>query len=203
MHQKSALGEPKRPTEKPALLDAIDMTLRTIEDRTKLYRNLVVAVNIVSMVSIVLAALLRQWLVLAGLIMLVPLTGGFLFFDNHLVLRWRGVILESARLRGLDVTSFLKTISGFRHIPPNSLKAMLSTLPASLEATPQQVTRSEPAVVDEFEALERKSAWRILRATALLTFALVCIVSGASGGSLALLLLGVSLVALAIAFGRR
>ena len=40
MRQKSALGEPKQPTEKPVLADAIDMTLRTIEDRTKLYRNL-------------------------------------------------------------------------------------------------------------------------------------------------------------------
>jgi hypothetical protein len=66
MRQKSALGEPKQPTEKPVLADAIDMTLRTIEDRTKLYRNLIVAVSLVSMVSIVLAALFREWLLLAG-----------------------------------------------------------------------------------------------------------------------------------------
>jgi hypothetical protein len=203
MHQKSTLSEPRQQTEKPVLVDAIDITLRTIEDRTKQYRNLVVAVSIVSMVSIVLAVLFRQWLLLAGLIMLVPLTGRFLFFDSHLVLQWRKGILEMARLRGLDVTAFLKAISGFRHVPPNSLKAMLSTLPASLEATRQQVTLSELAVVDEFETLERKNARRILLGTGLLTLALICLIGGAPCGSVTLLLLGGGLIAVVVAFGRR
>jgi hypothetical protein len=83
-----------------------------------------------------------------------------------------------ARLRGLDVAMFLKTISGFRHVPQNSLKAMLVTLPASQEIIREQAPRPEPDVVDEFEALEQKNARRILLGTGLLTLALICLIGG-------------------------
>jgi hypothetical protein len=203
MHQKSASGEPKRLAERPVLGDAIDRTLRTIEDRTKLYRCLVAAVSVASIASLVLAAVFRQWLLLASLIILAPLTGGFFFFDCHLVLRWRREILEMARWRGLDVATFLKTISGFRFLPPNSLKAMLSTLPGGNEELRQQIPQPEPAVVDEFETLERKNARRILLGTGLLTLTLICLIGGASCGSVALLLIGTTLGVLVFAFGRR
>jgi hypothetical protein len=141
MRQKTAFGETQQPTEKPVLVDAIGTTLRTIEDRARLYRNLVLAVSMVSLVSIVTPVFSRQWLAFSGLIIIVPLTGGFLFLDSHLVLQWRAGILQMACLRGLDLALFLKTISAFRQIPPNSLKAMLATLPAGSNVTQHVVPR--------------------------------------------------------------
>jgi hypothetical protein len=202
MRQKSAVGEPKS-AEKPVFVDAIDITLRAIEDRARLYRNLVVAVNIVLMLSIVLAVLLRQWLFLAGLILLVPLTGGFLFFDSQLVQRWKTGILEMSRLRGLDVASFSKTISGFRHVPPNSLKAMLSMLPASPEGVGQQEPQPTAGVVNGFKIRGRKNEQRILLGTGLFTLALACLVGGAHYRSIPLGLLGGSLAVVVVVFGRR
>src|SRR5260370_31655590 len=102
-------SEPKQTTERRVLLDAIDITLRATEERARLYRNLVVAVSAVS----VLAVFFRHWLALAGLIILVPLTGAYLVLDSRLLRLWRAGIVEMLRLRGLDVTAFSKTISGF------------------------------------------------------------------------------------------
>jgi hypothetical protein len=197
-------SEPKQTTERPVLLDAIDITLRAIEERARLYRNLVVAVSAVSVLSILFAVFFRHWLALAGLIILVPLTGAYLVLDSRLLRLWRAGIVEMLRLRGLDVTAFSKTISGFRQVPPNSLNAMISTLPANPELTRRQVPRKEPGVVnDEFEALERKNAWRILLGTGFMTLALICLVSGAYFGSVALLLIGGSLAILVVALRRR
>ena len=204
MQQKWPFGDTPQPTEKPVLVDAIDTTLRTIQDRSKFYRNLVVAVSIASLASIVLAVFSRQWLTFSGLIIIVPLTGGFLFLDSHLVLQWRAGILDMERLRGLDLAMFLKTISGFRQLPPDSLKAMLATLPASSDVTQQRVPRDEPSVVnDKLEALARKNAWRILYSTGLFTLALLSLIGGAFYGSVTLLLLGGSLSTLSVVFGRR
>jgi hypothetical protein len=204
MQQKMSADEPKQPTNRPVLLDAIDITLRTIEGRARLYRNLVVAVSGVSMLSIIIAVLCRQWIPFAGLVLLVPLTGGFLFLDSRLVRRWRAGIIEMARMRSLDVATFLKTISGFRHIPPKTLKAMLSTIPASLEESRYETLRPEETVVDaNFDALDRKNELKILCSTGLLTVALVCLSAGAFYGSLALLLSGGSLIIVLGVFGRR
>jgi hypothetical protein len=113
MQQKWPFGDTPQPTEKPVLVDAIDTTLRTIEDRSKFYRNLVVAVSIVSLASIVLAVFSRQWLAFSGLIIIMPLTGGIFFIDSHLVLEWSAGMIDMARLRGLDLAMFLKTSSRF------------------------------------------------------------------------------------------
>ena len=72
MQQKMRAGKPNQPANRPVLPDAIDITVRTIEGRARLYRNLVVAVSAVSVLSILLAVLFRQWLALTGLVLLVP-----------------------------------------------------------------------------------------------------------------------------------
>jgi hypothetical protein len=46
MQQKMSADEPKTLTNRPVLLDAIDTTLRIIQDRARLYRNLAVAVRL-------------------------------------------------------------------------------------------------------------------------------------------------------------
>jgi hypothetical protein len=196
-------SKPNQPTNRPVLLDAIDITVRAIEDRARLYRNLVVAVSAGSVLSILLSVLFRQWLALTGLVLLVPLTGRFLFFDSRLVRRWRARIVEMLRLRGLDRATFLKTMSGFRRLPPNALKAMLSTIPSSSEESRQETPQLEQAFVGaNFDALERKNELKILCSTAFLTGALVCLIAGAFYGSVVLLVSGASLIILLVVFGR-
>jgi hypothetical protein len=203
MQQKMRVGKPNQPANRPVLLDAIDITVCTIEGRARLYRNLVVAVSSVSMLSILLAVLFRQWLALTGLVLLVPLTGGFLFFDSRLVRRWRAGIVGMTRLRSLERAMFLKTISGFRHLPPNALKAMLSTIPSGGEESRQKTPRLQQAIVGaNFDALARKNELKILCATGLLTGALFCLIAGASYSSVALLVSGASLIILLLVFGR-
>ena len=204
MQQMTPAGKPNQPTARPVLLDAIDTTVRTIEDRARLYRNLVVAVSVVSVLSILLTVLFRQWLALIGLVLLVPLTGGYLFLDSRLVRRWRAGIGEMTRLRSLDVFTFLKTISGFRHLPANTLKAMLVTIPPSGEASQQKAPQPEQAIVGTtIDAIDQKNEFKILCFTGLLTVALGCLIAGAFYGSVALLLSGGSLIFLLAVFGRR
>jgi hypothetical protein len=187
--QKSISSEPRQPADKPVLLEAINFTLRTIEDRGRLYRNLVVAVSIVCVLSVFSAALFRQWIALTGFLLLVPLTGGFLFFDGRRIRRWRTEIIEKSKMRGLDVTIFQKTIAGFRHLPTGSLQAMLSTLSSDVNASRRQ-TEEQSVLGNEFDTRTRKDEWRILKATTLLTLALVCLAGAAIYHSLILLLCG-------------
>jgi hypothetical protein len=60
----------------------------------------------------------------------------------------------------------------------------------------------EPFIVDEYEAKAQKNVRRVLRGTAILTGALICLVAGASSGSITPLLLGESLGALALVLAR-
>jgi hypothetical protein len=184
------------------LLDAIDSTVRTMENRATLYRNLVVAVSAVSVLSIFFMVLLRHWIALAGLVLPVPLTGAFLFFDSRLVRRWRAGIVEMARFRDLDEENFVKTISAFRHLPPNALKAMLLTLP-SKESQQEAPVLGQTTAESGIDALARKNESKILRFSGLLTVALLCLIAGAFYGSVVLLAAGGSLIILLLAFGRR
>jgi hypothetical protein len=202
MQQKIPAGKSNQGTSRPVLLDAIDSTVRTMENRATLYRNLVVAVSAVSVLSIFFMVLFRHWIALAGLVLPVPLTGAFLFFDSRLVRRWRAGIVEMARLRDLDEQNFVKTISAFRHLPPNALKAMLLTLPP--EVSQQEVPVFGQTTVDSgIDALARKNESKILRFSGLLTVALLCLIAGAFYGSVVLLASGGSLIILLLAFGRR
>jgi len=193
---------PRQGTDKSVLLDAIDITLRTIEDRARLYRNLVVGVSVVSVLSILLAVLFRQWVALTGLVLLVPLTGGFLFIDSRRIRHWRAEILERFLMRGLDLTMFRKTISGFGHLPTDSLQAMLSTIPSNENTCPQEA-REQNVIGDEFDTRTRKNEWRMLSATSLLTLALVCLAGAAVYQSLILQLCGAGLMTLFALLRRR
>jgi hypothetical protein len=204
MRQKIPAGKSEQPTKRPALLDAIDLTVRAIEGRARLYRNLVVAVSAVLVLSILLSVLFHRWLPISGFVLLAPLTGGFLYFDSRLVRRWRARIVEMTSLRSLERATFQKTISGFRQLPPNTLKSMLSTLPASGEEGGHETPQPEKVIAGaEFDALERKNELKILRSTALLTGALICLIAGGFYRSLPLLATGGSLAILLLALGRR
>ncbi len=168
------------------LLEAINLTLRTIECRATLYRDLLVAVSLVSATSVLTALLCWRGLPVAGLILIVPLAGGFLLHDTRRVRWWFEAILQMRRERGLDTELFLETIGQFKHVPSRSLQGMLLML-APDEGWGRDSER--PTVPGESWPASplRAAEWRILAATTVLTVALSCLAVAAAGWRLWLL----------------
>ena len=178
-----------QPTEKPVIVEALDLTFRTMEERIKRYRNLVISVVMLTAVSLLLAMFYRQWLFASGLILLVPLVGGFSVSDSRCVRRWRTQILDMSRVRNLDLQAYIKTASELRKISPRMLQHMLTTIPSS-----QRTEGSQQRTLDPFDqaqkALEKKTIIGIVLLSA-------AIASGAGAVvfySGALLLLTVALI---------
>jgi hypothetical protein len=166
----AADAETKRAPEKPVLLEAIDMTLATFEDRGRLYRNLVVAVSLVSLGSILTALLCWRGLPLAGLIIVVPLTGAFIYLDTRRVSAWRNSVLSMCRTRGLDLALFCNTVSQLKHLPQGSLQSMLATLPVK---SPGALTQEGPSSLRNDMRMNSEPDWKLLVGPAALTLALV------------------------------
>jgi hypothetical protein len=111
--------------------DAVDLTTRTIDRRAFHYRNLVVLLVLVVVVCVVWAGVSGSGLPLLGWLLLLPLCGGFLVFDSHLVNRWRERILRMWTEEELDLKIFAECIASIRMLPLGTLGAMLATLPPS------------------------------------------------------------------------
>jgi hypothetical protein len=158
----------------------LDLTFRTIEKRIKRYRNLVVLIVLIAVISLLLAIFCHQWLLVGGLIFLVPLIGGFSYLDSMTVRRWREEILQMSRLRNLDIALFLKTVCEFRRTTPPMLQGMLSTI------------SSEPGRNSYFDKQQRIVERLSLGVTILLTLSLACFVGGAYYHSVTLLFCGIA-----------
>jgi hypothetical protein len=115
--------------EEPASAkEAIDLTLRTIERRARLYRNLVAGVVAMPMGSLVSALCFRSWWPLLGVCLLVPATGIYLAVDSWQVRRWAQGILDLRRTKGLDVESFSSIVLTHPWIPKRTVGGMLERL---------------------------------------------------------------------------
>lgn len=167
--------------EQPIVLQAIEMTSRTVERRTKLYRTLVIAVSLLVLLSLPSAIFLHQWIFLAGLVFMVPLIGGFSYIDARTVRSWRREIFHMRDTRNLDLAFFLKTIEEFPRSSLPTLEGMLSTI--TLEGENE----------GRFEEQQQKIEHLTLAATILLTSALACFVGAAYCRSLILLLCGIAI----------
>jgi hypothetical protein len=153
--------------------EAVDATLQTIERRTRLYRNLVVCISVLSIISILLSIILLSWVPAYGLALLAPLTGAFLYIDSRRVRRWRAGIIDMWRF-GLSLKEFERTITSLRYVPHHSLKGMLSTLPKdSGQFKRDQASEEEKAFcAEKIDALGRRQEWKTLAGAAALTFAI-------------------------------
>jgi hypothetical protein len=172
-------------TEKSVIVEALDLTFRTIKKRIKRYRRLLISVVVVTAISSLLAIFYREWLFTIGWILLVPLIGGFSYVDSRTVRRWRREIFQMRDARNLDLDFFLRTIGELHRISPPMLKGMLSTIDSD---------KQEGGKFDERQQnIERLT----LIATILLTAGLICFVGAAYYRSLMLLLCG---IAFAVAF---
>jgi hypothetical protein len=176
--------------EQPIVLQAIELTSRAIRKRTKSYKALVVAVSLLTILSLLSATFLHQWIFLGGLIFLVPLIGGFFYFDSRTVRRWRREIFQMRDVRNLDLDFFLKTIGEVHRISPPTLKRMLSTI--NLDKQEGQ----------NFDEQQQKLERLTLVATILLTSGLICFVGAAYYRSIILLFCGIAF-AVSLAMIRR
>jgi hypothetical protein len=114
--------------EKPVLLEAINFTFRTVERRLRLYRNLAVAVSLTGLGSVIVAVILRRWVVLVGELALPMYFAGFLFLDRRIVMAWHRGVLQMRDERELSVAQLTQTLTGFRHLPQATLRSMLAVL---------------------------------------------------------------------------
>jgi hypothetical protein len=114
--------------EKPVLLEAINLTFRTMERRTWLFRNLVVCVSLTLLGSLVLAVIFRKWIFLLGLLAPPFYAGCFVVIDGRTLRTWRDRVLAMRNERSLEVEQLKKLLSDLRHIPAATLQSMFATL---------------------------------------------------------------------------
>lgn len=116
------------PGAKPVLLEAVNLTLRTIERRARVYRNVAVGFSL-TVLGVALAALvLRRWGVLAGWAVLPLFVPGFFFLDGRIVRGWRDRVFLMRDQRGLKLTQLEETLTAFRYLPAATLRSMLAML---------------------------------------------------------------------------
>jgi hypothetical protein len=116
---------------------ASDHFIHVIEIRARCWRNQVVAVVSIGGCSIVWAILARSFLPLAGLLLLVPVCGWFLFADRRALYTWHTELFASWARREIDffaLAAFVRAIPG---LPKETLEGMLGTLPV-IDALPAE-----------------------------------------------------------------
>jgi hypothetical protein len=111
--------------------EALRLTERTIEARSARFRDLIVGLVVVAVVSLVCALVCRSWKPLLGLYLLVPLSGGFMWSDAALVDGWRRRIAALWRRDGLNLDIFSTAVRGMPIFPPRTLGGMLAVLPTT------------------------------------------------------------------------
>jgi hypothetical protein len=111
-----------------AVKAAIDLTVRTIEQRARLYRNLAAAVSVFLVGSVVTTAVLRSWWPLTGLLLIVPATGGYLGWDARLVRRWMTTILSLEETNTTTLAWFSKALLSHPLVPKATVQGMLAQL---------------------------------------------------------------------------
>lgn len=108
---------------------AIDLTTRTIDSRAKYFRNLIVAVVLVSLGSIGWA--MFAWVIspLSGVFLLFSVCGLYFFIDGKLLNDWRSKLLEGWVRGELDFRAFRQAVDAIPTLPKNTLQGMIETLP--------------------------------------------------------------------------
>lgn len=109
---------------------AIDLTTQTIDKRAKYYRNLIVSVVSVVLLSIGSAIFVWSWAPMAGFFFLFPVIGFYFLLDSKLLNDWRFKLLESWVRGEIDFRAFQQTVDAIPSLPKNTLQGMLATLPS-------------------------------------------------------------------------
>jgi hypothetical protein len=145
---------------------AIDRTTGTIDQRAKYFRNLVMAVVIVSLGSLGWAGLIRRPAALAGILLVLPLCGLFFFLDAKLLDSWRSHILKAWVKKDIDFRAFSDAVNAVPKLPKETLGGMLATLPSPSDLAAEQRVSSSTrqgvaAVVASVQTLQSDAvAWK-------------------------------------------
>ena len=170
-----------RPMES-AFVRAIKATLRAMELRARLYRNLVVSVVTVALASLLSSALLWSWVPLLGMSLLVPLSGGFLLLDSRRLRRWRAEVINLWRFADLDLGVFEKSIRLDRRLPAHTLEGMLATLPEDRAGLTEA---DKAALTEQLERHARREQRQTLMGIGALLSAIGLLIAAAVTQSLA------------------
>lgn len=110
------------------LKEAVSLTTQAIDARAARFRNLVIVVVGVAIISMVWAVFRMSWQPLLALLILMPLCAAFLYLDIALVNHWQEQIVDMWVREFLDLDIFSDTMSSLRMLPSRTLKSMLCPL---------------------------------------------------------------------------
>jgi hypothetical protein len=114
--------------EARAVQTAIDLTLRTIEQRARLFRKLVAVVSLLLVVSGVTSVVLTARLLLGGLILITLAIRAYLALDARLVGKWVSMLFELRDTTGTNLDAFSSALHAHPLIPHGTLQGMLAQL---------------------------------------------------------------------------
>jgi hypothetical protein len=108
---------------------AIDDTVRLLEQRARVYRDLVVAVSLVGLTMFGWALLSLSLRPLGLLALLALLCLGFVWHDRRLLNGWRARLLADWTAGAIDFAALRGALLANPTLPKNTLAAMLDSLP--------------------------------------------------------------------------
>jgi hypothetical protein len=121
---------------------AILQTITTIDNRACYFRNLVVAVVVLTLAFIGWAAVTGTFSPLAGLLLLLPAYGVFFFLDAKLLNDWRAQLLDAWVRKEIEFRAFCDAVSAIPTLPKDMLHSMLTTLPSAGDLPAEQGSSS-------------------------------------------------------------
>jgi hypothetical protein len=133
---------------------AIDLTILAVVQRTKLFRNQIVVITIVMLVSIIGAVAWRVFWPLAGCLFIAPICGLFIWLDTRQVASWRFAVMANWARCSIDLAAFIQAMRAVPNLPGATLAGMLSLLGnvqvGKLEALASNQTRQAVVAVVQF-----------------------------------------------------
>lgn len=166
--------------DEPVIIEALNLTVRTIEARARRYRKLVIAIISLALLSVLLSLLTHQWIYLSALVSAAPMIGGFFIADNRTVRHWLAEILNLCRVHHLDLELFLKAAAGIPLPLTRTLRDMLALV--KMHQTRVQL--------DLAVAQQKKAERKTILVTAMITLGLVSLTGSIVFHSILLLLVG-------------
>ena len=136
------------PNESSPYNIAIDQTTTTIHKRARYFRNLIVAVVVLTAGSLVAAAARWTPRPLTGILLLIPACGLFFIMDGRLVDQWQTSLIDNWLTKEIDFVAFCKAVNAIPMLPNSTLQSMLRTLPRAPDLiTEQRISASTRAGV--------------------------------------------------------
>jgi hypothetical protein len=177
---------------------AIQATLTAIQNRARLYRNLVIGVSLVVLACAILALVFHSAIPLLGVSLLVPVVGAYFVLDSRQTRQWSSRILQRWSEGKLNLAAFSVAMTAHPYAPRGTLEGMLSLLRVAGEERLGS-NQERKALLEWLELQALRHERRTALATVGLLSMLVCL--GASIRLQSGILLGCSIGSLLLWFG--